>query len=292
MKRGLAAASSKFKVQSSKLKTGGCALLIVLLASCAYGQGLTPDKPAKEYIYVGGRLLAIETLVGTNGTTVAPFASVMEWTRDGLGQFSILGTGSTSTGYNITPTLRTAQVDVNNTVVPFVEWTSTAGAGPNFQFLLTNQAYAPTGDEDLVIEADIAYSGIDQTSGLGCFDPANPTTNFYLLSRHFNGTYRLKKYINGTMYTQGQDARSAESGTSIRGQKARVRFVVTGTGGVRVYSAGSIVFDLPMTLGNPTVLSSCRVGFVVCAWCVQYGGGFSFSRLRTFRMKPDGEQMF
>jgi len=289
MKPGLAAASSKFKVQRSKLKAGGCALLIVLLASCAMAQSLAPDKPAKEYIYVGGRLLAIET-PASNGTTVAPFATIMEWTRDGTAQFDVIPTGSS--GIVMTPTLRTTQINATYTVVPFVEWTYTSGAGPQFQYFLTKQAYAPTVDEDLVIEADIAYSALDQVNGVGCFDPATPTSNFYLLSRDFNGTYRLKKYVAGIQYIQGQDARSTESGTTLWGQKARVRFVVTKTGGVRVYSAGSIVFDLPMTLGNPTVLSSCRVGFVVCSWCVQYGGGFSFSRLRTFRMKPDGEQMF
>jgi len=265
-----------------------CALL--LACCCLHAQSPSPDKPAKEYIYVGGRLLTVETLAGANGTTVAPFSSVLEWSRNDQSQFTTINVGAS--GVTITPTLRTTQADSSYTVLPYVEWTVTSGTGPAYQYFLANQAYAPTADEDLVIEADVAYYGIDQINGLGCFDPNNPTSNYYLLARDSNGKYRLRKVVGGAPFTQGQDSTSAESPTAIKGQKARVRFVLTQSGGVRVYSAGTVLFDLPMTLSNSTVLSACRPGFVVSAFAVQYAGGFAYSRLRVFRMKADGEEIF
>ena len=260
----------------------------VLLASAAAAQGLSAGTPAREYIYVGGRLIAVETPVG-NGTAAAPFATITEWSRGDLSQFSILDVGTNSV--KLTPVLRTTQPDSSYSVLPDIEWTVTAAAGPSHQYLLTKQAYAPTGEEDLVIEADIAYSVIDQITGFGCFDPNSPTSNYYLLGKTTGGIYRLRKSIGGTLYTQAQDSVAPES-TAIKGQKARIRFVLTKAGGVRVYNAGNVLFEVPMTLGNPTVLSACRPGFVVTPWSVQSGGGLAFSRLRVFRMKPDGEQMF
>lgn len=264
------------------------ALGVLLLAALCPAQSLSPDKPAREYIYVGGRLLAVETPAGGNASAIAPFGSVMEWNRNDNSQFSIINVGTDSN--IITPTLRTTQADASYTTISMLEFTLTPGAGWARRYFLSKQAYAPTADEDLVIEADVFYDAIDQLNGLGCFDPNNPTNNYYLLARNRYGAYRLRKSIAGTLYTQGQDSVSGGSLSNVKGQKTRIRFVLTSAGGVRVYTAGMVVFDLPMTLGNATVLAACRVGFVLSPWAV--GWGFSFSRLRVFRMKADGEQMF
>ncbi|MGH8248514.1 MAG: hypothetical protein ACREUU_19015, partial [Gammaproteobacteria bacterium] len=134
---------------------------------------------------------------------------------------------------------------------------------------------------------DMGYgTGSNDKHGVACFDPANPTTNHYVLTRNGSGFWQLNKYIGGTLYVQAAPTTPTGYGGG-QGNKFRIRMVVTSTGRARVHLYGMSVMDVPMTLGNATTITSCKVGLIVKGTLDAHMSG-----LRVFRMKPEGEQLF
>ena len=220
-----------------------------------------------------------------NGSSVAPYATLFEWNRTNMSQFTKV---DVPTPNNMVETLVSTQTSLAYSVTPMVQWTNGIWPGGPYRYVLTPDAYSATAEEDLVIEADLALISAPQDRhGIGCFDPQNPTSNFYLLTRDGSTFWAMQKYIGGTRYAQTAPAVGTGYGGAMVGPKTRVRFILTASGGVRVHLYGMSVIDVPMTLGNSTVLTSCKPGIVVNAY---QGGGMSM--FQVFRMKRDGEQLF
>ncbi len=229
----------------------------------------------------GVALLAPSARAQSNGSSISPFTLLFEWNRANTDQFTKTDIPNPS---GIAETLYTTQPSTAYSVTPMLKWT---GPSSQYRYLLTTDTYSPTADEDLVIEADVGgVSDSNEKNGVGCFDPQNPTSNFYVLTRNSSGYWQLNKYIGGTLYVQTGGVQSGYAGDGLR-WKMRVRFVVTNAGGVRIHIAGMTVMDVPMTMGNSTVLTSCKAGLVLYPYNTQY-----MSNLRVFRMKPEGEQLF
>lgn len=235
---------------------------------------------------------AAPAMAQTGGTSVAPFTTLFQWNRGDLSQFTIADVGTSATTTMPAGLVRTTQPDATYSVIPAAEFSVASGSGgPQKRFIYTNDTFAPQAGEDLVVEADLYYDSWPLTNphGLGCFDPANPTSNFYVVT-HTDGSkqYSVIKVINGTTYTQAA-ATYVLDNPSLKMNKARIRYVLTSAGRFRIYMGGYQLMDLPMTLGNATTLTNCKVGFAV------YGGSsttLAFSRLRVFRITPLGEQVF
>lgn len=224
-----------------------------------------------------------------NGTSVNPFTTLFQWNRADLSQFTRTDVGSAA--YVLNELVRTTQPDYTWGVLPAAEWTTTTGTGaPQYRYLMTNDAFAPAAGELLVIEADIGYGSLEaDKNGLACFDPANPANNYFVVThrRDYFG-FQVNKYINGTFYAQTAIVQSAAATSSFKMQKPRIRLTLDTNGRVQLYTGNMVLADLPMTLGNGTMITSCKVGFVIAA----ANGPFSFSRLRVFRMAPAGLQLF
>lgn len=239
---------------------------------------------AAGWIVALALLVAVPGAAQDNGSSISPYTILFEWNRTNLSQFTKTCVPNCN---NLSEVFYSTQPNANYAVTPMVLFTGGTWGVDQDRYFVSNDIFSPAADEDLVIEADAGYgSGAGLKHGVGCFDPQDPTAASYVLARNGSSYWQLNKFVGGTLYVQATPNAPTGYGAGV-GTKFRIRFVVTSTGRVRVYLFGMSVMDVPMTLGNSTVLTSCRVGVVVKGVNDLY-----MSNLRVFRMKAEGEQLF